>query len=237
MVLSVLLPMTPVHARDAPEDTSPRGSVGLGLAFVRDLGDRAEPGADVGPGLSVLAPLRLSLTPAASLRVTPRLDAATGGGAPGEGRGLCNALDSVSWQVTPDARSIAPTDCGWLFAAGVTVGPEVRWPPDATVQPTLAVGVGLLGVLNVHRLEQGELTQRDPSLTRVDGWSLAAAWLTEVDLGILVGRERAWFAEVGYAAAWVPRASLRRSVEALDVAREPFGYNAVRLSTGIAWSW
>ncbi|MEM6926444.1 MAG: hypothetical protein AAF602_05920, partial [Myxococcota bacterium] len=87
------------------------------------------------------------------------------------------------------------------------------------------------------RIERDELTQGDPEQTSVDGWSLAAGWLTDIHLGVLVGTERQWFLEAGYAVSWVPRSRVRRTVETLDVTREPFGYNALRISTGIAWTW
>ncbi|MEN0061031.1 MAG: hypothetical protein AAGA48_02715 [Myxococcota bacterium] len=214
-----------------------RGSVGLGLAFVQDLGDRADPAAQIGPGLSLQLPLRFSVAPAAAIRIQPRVDGALGGGVPSEEASLCAGLDQISWQVTDARRTVAPSECGWLLAVGATIGPEVRWPTQGPVQPYLAGGVGALGTFVINRSERGELLIDDPDFTRVDGWTAAASWLTDVHLGVLVGRKTQWFAEAGYAVAWVPRARVRGSVDVLDVQREPFAYNTVRIASGIAFAW
>ncbi len=225
------------EATDDPFATAPwRGSAGVGVAVAFDVADRGAPAATLGPGFSLTVPLRFSVAPAAAIRVTPRLEAVLGGGERPEGSS-CGALDQLSWQVTPDVRTAAQSACGWMFAAGATAGPEIRWPLDGPVQPYLAGGLGLLGALVTNRIDREELTVGDPTRTSIDGWSLAAGWLTDVHLGALVGTRRQWFLEAGYAVAWVPRSRVRRTVEALDVAREPFAYNAFRLSTGITWSW
>lgn len=218
----------------ATSPAAPRGSAGVGLAYVQDLGDRGDAPARLGPGLSLVVPLKFRVADAASLRVNPRIDGITGGG---DGDLLCAELAQISWQVTPDLRSRDAATCGWMLAAGVTIGPEVRIPTKGAVKPYLQGGLGVIGTLIVDRIERGELVLNDPDRTRVDGWSVTASWLTDVNVGIAVGNGPEWFVEGGYALAWVPRARLRRTVDALDVRREPFGYNAVRLSTGIAWTW
>ncbi|HHO52530.1 MAG TPA: hypothetical protein ENK18_17100 [Deltaproteobacteria bacterium] len=212
------------------------GSLGLGLAFVQDLPDPISTDTRLGLGLSLQLPVRLDLTEHTSLRIGGRLDYAGGGG---ERNGFwCRELDVISWDVIADERAGVHPRCGWMLSGGLTVGPEIRLPVSGPVQPYVAGGLGLTAIGNFHNIHIPELLdpQRnnlspDGLSFNIDPFSLKASWLTDLALGAHLGER--WYAEAGYSSAWAGRAELKKSTADLEVDREPYGWNALRLAGGL----
>ncbi len=215
------------------------GSFGVGAAFVQDLPD-AGGEARVGPGVSLQLPARIDLTSHASIRIGGRLDYAGGGVDTGDES--CKGLDRISWHLTAEGgapvRAGEFANCGWLAAAGLTAGPEVYLPVEGPVRPYLAGGLGLALVANFHDIDRPELMGPENDLTNpnnLDPWSLVPAFLTDVAVGAMIGQKTAFWVEGGYSSAWVGGADLERAEDTLDVRREPYGWNAVRLAAGVAF--
>jgi hypothetical protein len=216
------------------------GSLGLGLAFVQDLPDAADgDSALIGPGISLQVPVRIELTSNANIRVGGRLDHAGGGLQRGDG---CKSLDVVSWDVGfqqgEAIRAGEYADCGWLVAGGVTVGPEVVVPVSGVFRPFLGGGLGPAAVANFHDIGRTELMGPQNDLTNpnnLDPWTLRGVLLIDAAAGLMVGDKVSGWAEVGYSTAWVGRARMHRSFEPLNVSREPYSWNALRLGAGIAF--
>lgn len=57
--------------------------------------------------------------------------------------------------------------------------------------------------------------------------------LSDLAVGALFGEGVGAFFEFGYHAVWVQRPPLAASVDALDLQREPYGWNALRAAAGV----
>lgn len=237
LALSCLAVAPLAHASSpVPDDPAPPAraplEVGLGAGVSLDLPDRGGP-TRLGPGAGLEIPVRLPLTPHASLRARARLDY---GGA---------GHDRVSWAVPVDGELVRfhhDDHFTLLLAAGATVGPELTIPLDAPVQPYVAVGAGLawLGTYHsfggdtAHLLDPAQNDLDDP--TNIDPYTSQLAVLTEAGVGLrTTGRTRLW-GELGYTNAWAAARPLARTPAELDARREPYGWNALRVAAGVAWS-
>lgn len=212
------------------------GSFGLGLAFVQDLPDPLPTDAQLGPGLSLQLPVRLDLTEHAALRLAGRFDYAGGGGE--RNAFFCRELDVISWNVIADDRAGAYPRCGWMLAAGLTVGPELTLPVPGPVRPYVAGGVGIAGIGNFHNIHIPELLDPEKNNLNpegigfnVDPFTLRASWLTDLALGAHLGER--WYVELGYSTAWAGQAEVKKAVTELQVRREAYGWNALRLAGGL----
>jgi hypothetical protein len=209
------------------------GSVGVGAGVGLDMpdvkveGNAARGETTFGPSPNLLAPLRLDVARFAAIRVTVHA-------AFSQGR------DYLSWAQPGVAPRVAEQPKrAWLGSLAGTVGPEVRIPVGGVVEPYIAGGAGVGLVYVWHNIDRVELlipeyyTEERLSnpLTR-DPFSRQAVFATDLALGATI--DRLWF-ELGYSAQFVDSAPLVRSPEVLDVQREAFGWNALRLVVGFSF--
>lgn len=201
-------------------------SVGVGIGVAQDLPDGLETPVPTrfGPGVALVVPGRLDLTPAAALRATFRADGAFG-------------RDHVSW-IAGGGPTVGEETKARVVGAHLVVGPLVRWPTEGAVVPYLTGGLGLALVHTFHNVERPELfAEKDPAVlargSYLDPFTRQLALATDVAVGLDLG-ERLW-TEVGYGAAFLDTATLRRSDPTLDVKRQAYGWNALRLAVGLTF--
>ncbi len=203
-------------------------SLGLGAVLAVDLDDPSDGPlrTELGVGAGLLVPVRVVLTPAASVRTNVRLDYHGGS-------------DIISWEIADGERTAEPNQV-WMLAAGVTVGPEVSLPVASGPAPYLAGGIGAVVAGTFHSFTRCALM--DPAKNdcsnpdNVDPYAVRPALLTDVALGVQGGEGLQWWLEAAYSAAFLSQAPLAKSAPGFDVQREAFGWNAVRGAAGLSFS-
>lgn len=203
------------------------GSIGVGAGVGFDLPDVNVAASETtfGPSANLAFPVRFDVARTAAIRAT--LHAA-----------FSQGQDVVSWQLPGVARVGEPPKRAWIGTVAATVGPEIHVPIEGPVQPYLAAGAGVALVYVWHNLERADLFDpghyTDEQLdnpTTLDPFSRQPVFATDLALGAEI--DRFWF-ELGYSLQIVGNAPLIRSTPALDVRRETFGWNVVRLVVGFS---
>lgn len=201
-------------------------SVGVGVGLAQDLPDAFETPvpARFGPGVALLVPARLDLTAAAALRATFRAELAFG-------------RDHVSW-IAGGGPLVGEETKARVLGTSVVIGPEVHLPTEGKVVPYLAGGLGLALVHTFHNVERPELfEEKDPEVLDnsmyLDPFTRQVALATDVAVGVDLG-DLLW-AELGYGASFLDATPMRRSDPTLDVQRQAYGWNALRLAVGLTF--
>ncbi|MBX2803605.1 MAG: hypothetical protein KTR31_38355 [Myxococcales bacterium] len=241
------------------------GSVNFGAAFVQDLGDAGvEEKTKLGPGFGLQTGLRFPLLggeesgPRVALRVAGRFDFAMGGGDappdieqvnPDTGEveivrpsALCRELDRISW--TGDGvRRADYVRCGWMLAGGLSVGPELYLPVRGAILPYFGARLGVVAIGNFHDVGSEHQYLMDPDANdfrnsnNIDPYSVRWSPLVDLTVGVLTGEDGPWYVELGYSTAWVGPAQLQKSVAGLEVQREPYAWNALRVAGGFVFGF
>ncbi len=205
--------------------------VGVGAGLAKDLGDRVSRDyARFGLGPNLLVPVRVALSPHAAVRATARAELGVGS-------------DRVTWVRDIDGRDVrVGSDDHWAMVAagGLTVGPELRLPVDGPVAPVLGAEAGAAWIGTYHSFSGESAVILDPKQNdlddpgNVDPFTTNLTVLSDVHAGVVsTGDGPGFWAEVGYAAAYVRGAGLRKSVGALDARREAYGWNPLRVAAGV----
>ena len=204
--------------------------VGVAATLATDLPDPVSGEyARFGPGPGVQVPVWVELAPWALLRATVRGDLGVGS-------------DRVSWKREIDGEPVRFYDdeqFAMFVAGGLTLGPEVVFPMNGAVTPYLGAEAGGAWVGTYHSfggptalliaLDQNDLQDAG----NVDPYTSQLTVLTEVHIGLGLGTDDRYWAELGYSAAWLGASDLRKSPPALAARRAPWGWNAIRLGVGV----
>ncbi|MFK7931811.1 MAG: hypothetical protein AB8H79_26780, partial [Myxococcota bacterium] len=194
-----------------------------------------------GPGPSLSIPLRVKLAPSAYLRTTLRADMGVGS-------------DQVSWDArvgSEDLRLSANDHWAMMTAASLTVGLEGRVSEEWAVQPLGGVAAGLAWVGTWHSFGPSEggydtTFLLDPSQgndlsdpNNRDPYATAFTPMVDVHVGLaapLSDKVEA-IGEIGYSVAFLSDTELVKAPPALNVRRDAFGWNALRVQVGASFSF
>lgn len=217
-------------------------SVGAQAGVTIDMPDRVSGGSTsfgVGPSLSI--PVRVELAPAAYFRVALRADMGTG-------------HDRVSWaaKVGQDDVRIASDDHWAMLTAGsLTAGLEGRVSDEWAVQPLGGVGIGVAwvgtwhsfgpsegGVDTTFLLDPAQGHDLDDPNNR-DPYATAFTPMADVHIGAAVPLSDALegVLEIGYSVAFLTDTELATAPPGLDVRRDAFGWNALRVQAGASFTF
>ena len=207
--------------------------VGAGLGLVADLNDRVSNGETrLRAGPSLVVPVRFEVSPHVRLRVDLNLETASG-------------VDELTWLGDVDGVPVRRTDADGHLAIfgglGLNFGLQASVPVRGPARPYLAAGGGLFGVGMYHALRDGTAVLLDPDQNdlgdpgNIDPYTLSVAGNLFVAGGVEVEvqkRVELWV-EIGYSAALVGAAPLRKTPEAFDARREAFVWNPLRAGLGV----
>jgi hypothetical protein len=208
-------------------------SVGAELGASLDLPDHASgEHTRFGPGPSLAIPVRVGLTDATRLRLTPFADVAFG-------------HDRVRWTQVIDGAPITFHDDDhftMLGAAGALVGAEWWLVDGETLDLALGADVGAAFVGTWHSLGGPTQVLLDPEQNdlddprNIDPYATAIAAVAGLDLtaSVPMADGLRFTVRTGYSSAFVPARPLRKAPAALDPDRAAFGFNPIRLSIGVA---
>jgi hypothetical protein len=208
-------------------------SLAVQLGGVLDLPDAVSSDhTRFGVGPSVAVMVRAQLTPFSRLRFGVQGHLATGS-------------DKVTWEVEIDGSPVRMYDQDhFSLFAGVagTVGLDVMVPGELAITPYFGGDVGALWVGTYHSFSGDTQPLLDPiqnnleNSGNVDPFTTQAVWLTEFHAGVekTFGDRISAQLEAGYQMAYLGRAALKKTPEALDARREAYGWNALRLGLGFA---
>jgi hypothetical protein len=154
-------------------------------------------------------------------------------------------VDELTWQEELDGASVRRTDADGHLAIlgglGVNVGFQASAPVRGPARPYVAAGGGLFGVGVYHALRDGTAVLLDPDQNdlgdpgNIDPYTLTAAGNVFVagGLEVEVQKQVELWVEIGYSAALVGAAPLRKTSVALDARREAFAWNPLRAGLGV----
>lgn len=229
-VLALGLASSARAADRAPLDRAPPvAQLGAAAGVAVDLPDRAS-GDDTrfGAGPRLLLPFRVAFDAPVRLRIDLE----------GEGAG---GLDRLEW--TADGTRVQDDDShkAFLGLVGLHLGADVVIPTGGRVQPHVGASIGVAGVGVFHALRGGSAALLDPDQNdlgnprNLDPHTVQAAVVPQVALGLVAAlSDRVdLLVETGYAGAFLPAASLRRTAEAQGAERGALAWNPIRASVGV----
>lgn len=209
-------------------------SIGVGVGAALDLPDRVNIGGDtklgVGPGLYI--PVRYAFGESVAFRATVRVDSSYGTG-------------SVSWK-EGDRRAYSDEPWTMYLGPAVTAGFDIA-PPGTSFKPYFGAEAGVAFVNTIQSYGESTGTQQLfdaeqedlENSNYIDGMSTQPAVMSDLHIGLrgpLSDGVDLWV-ETGYSLAFVDSAKVKRTPASLDVMHDPYGYNAVRLGVGVAFSF
>ncbi len=219
-------------------------SVGVGVDASVDLPDpKGTMSYSKGfAGAGLMIPVRYDLSDYASFRATVRTAFAPG-------------HDRVSWGTPVPSTSVdqpsevrhASTDhWAMLAAGGLTVGLEAAT-KESGLSPYFGVETGPVLVNTYHSFDAdsgtstllSELTEdelKNPST--IEPFTSKLTLLTDLHAGVRTRGESGmgFWAEAGYATAFLKAQPLPHTKEILNAQRDPYGWNALRLGFGVQFA-
>lgn len=218
-------------------------SVGVGLDASVDMPDpKATMSYSKGfAGAGLMIPVRYDLSDYASFRATVRTAFAPG-------------HDRVSWGTpipstsdAPDEVRVASTEhWAMLAAGGLTIGLEAAT-KETGLSPYFGVETGPVLVNTYHSFgaDSGtstllsELTpEEQASSGTIEPFTSQLTLLTDLHAGVRTRGESGvgFWAEAGYAAAFLRAKPLPNTKAELNAQRDPYGWNALRLGVGVQFA-
>ena len=204
-------------------------TVGVELAGHTDLGDATQ--ATTGfSGLSFGVPVRISVSDAARVRLTPRFD--FGGG-----------RDQVSWAsgeaVNGETfRYYADSHQANMQAIELMAAAEVDLVHSGSVRPFLSAGLGVGAVSHHHAFGGADSPETVPLLLPADAGGATQdprtqqlAWLSELRVGARMEMSEglALGAHIGYSTAFLGARTLKDTAPEFEARRDAYGWNALRV--------
>jgi len=209
-------------------------SLGVGAALAIDLPDPASKGdAKFAPGPSLQVPFRWTVVPLARARLDLRVDLATG-------------TDTVRWTETVDGEPVEVQSTGhfaMFVAVGLSAGVDFLIPVKGKVAPYLGADLGVAWVGTFHSFDGATQVLLDPEQNdlddpnNIDPYTTQWAPLTDLHGGVDVPLSAgvALWVETGYSVAFLNARDLRKTPPELDATRDPYGWNAFRIGTGVSF--
>lgn len=210
-------------------------SLGVGVALAIDLPDPASKGsARFVPGPSLWVPFRWTVVPLARARLDLRADLAPGG------------TDTVRWTEEVDGEPVEVHSTGhfaMFVAVGLSAGVDFLIPVKGKVAPYLGADLGVAWVGTFHSFEGATRPLLDPDQNdlddpgNLDPYTTQWAPLTDLHGGVDVPLSEgvALWVETGYSVAFLNARDLRKTPPELDATRDPYGWNAFRIGTGVSF--
>lgn len=221
-------------------------SVGVGVDASLDLpdpkGTMSYSKGFAGGGLMI--PVRYDLSDFASFRATVRTAFA-----PGHDRvSWGTPIPSTSADEPDEVRRASTEHWAMLAAGGLTIGLEAAT-KETGLSPYFGVETGPVLVNTYHSFDSLSETEQHPLLRdftteelqstgTIEPFTSQLALLTDLHAGVRSRGESGlgFWAEAGYATAFLKAKALTRTLPEYNARRDPYGWNALRLGFGVQFA-
>ena len=219
-------------------------SVGVGIDASLDMPDpKGTMSYSKGfAGVGLMIPVRYDLSDFASFRATVRTAFA-----PGHDRvSWGTPIPSTSATEPAEVRHASVEHFALLAAAGLTVGLEAAT-KETGLSPYFGVETGPVLVNTYHSFDADSGTsdllkdltpEQQASSGTIEPFTSKLTLLTDLHAGVRTRGESGvgFWAEAGYAAAFVGAQHLKNTPDAINAQRDPYGWNALRLGFGVQFA-